>query len=423
MKLLIASWGDFERWKETKYRFGDEKLSNASTLPILQKVIEPDWTVVVLPDTLGRNFSSYEDLKEDITGRIGSFFEHIGVGREVDVLIVPGVGTFPNGSFQGSALDVYYTALYYFSTVVPSNEPLEVHFDSTHGLNYITFLIYRALKDILGIAALRNPVRFKAYNSDPYVPNLGRELSINVIEEAMIEPHPLSEPLPGKKEYILNHGMEWGDYGKALSGLKHLNRIIKSLKLYNIWIASLIHGLPLAFASYYPDGEEVNGAIEEIFELYSRAVEVGEREVKRKLALGPGFGGLVKLSFQLKVTEDLPKGREMSFEGLMDITHALFRGRAKFSTEEELHRLSRAVPPLKEWKLLAEVFKEQGKNPNPTVDPRNFLAHAGLEANMIEVRREDELYFRYTEKKVRYNNKSVPPTDAIAMIIEKAWGG
>lgn len=293
MKLLIASWGDFERWKETKYRFGDERLSNASTLPILQKVIEPDWTVVVLPDTLGRNFSSYEDLKEDITGRIGSFFEHIGVGREVDVLIVPGVGTFPNGSFQGSALDVYYTALYYFSTVVPSNEPLEVHFDSTHGLNYITFLVYRALKDILGIAALRNPVRFKAYNSDPYVPNLSRELSINVIEEAMIEPHPLSEPLPGKKEYLLNHGMEWGDYGKFLSELEHLNRIIKSLKLYNIWIASLIHGLPLAFASYYPDGEEVNGAIEEIFELYSRAVEVGEREVKRKLALGPGFGAVL----------------------------------------------------------------------------------------------------------------------------------
>lgn len=423
MKLLIASWGDFGRWKETKYRFGDEKLSNASTLPILQKVIEPDWTVVVLPDTLGENFSSYEELEEDIMDRLRRFFEHIGIGREADVLIVPGIGTFPNGSFQGSALDAYYTALYHFSSIVPPNEPLEVHFDSTHGLNYITFLVYRALKDILGIAALRNPVMFKAYNSDPYVPKLSKELSINVIEDTTVEPHPISEPLPGKKEYLLNHGMDGRAYGKAISELEHLNRIVKSLKLYNIWIASLVHGLPLAFASYYPDGEEVNGAIEEILGLYSQAVEVGEKRVERKLALGPGFGGLVKLSLQLRVTGDLPRGREMSFGELMGITQALFRGRAKFSTEEELHRLSRVVPHITEWTLFSELLGHLGKNPNPTVDPRNFLAHAGLEGNLIEVKRGNELHFRYTEKKVRYNNKPVSPTEAIAMVIEKAWGG
>ncbi|WP_204266963.1 TM1812 family CRISPR-associated protein, partial [Citrobacter youngae] len=50
---------------------------------------------------------------------------------------------------------------------------------------------------------------------------------------------------------------------------------------------------------------------------------------------------------------------------------------------------------------MGSVLSEFFKNANPQVDPRNFFAHAGLEANLVEVKRNGELYLRYTKGKVR----------------------
>ncbi|WP_457741274.1 CRISPR-associated CARF protein Csx1 [Thermococcus sp.] len=426
MKLLAVSWGDFERWKETKYRFDEEVSVGPSTLPILQKVIKPDWTVIVLSDTLGRDFSSLDALREDVKGRVMDFLERIGAGREVDVIIAPGIGQFAHGTFRGSAMDAYHHILHSLAQILPPGEPLDVHFDSTHGLNYITLLTYRALKELLGIAALGNNVAFTAYNSDPFVPKIPHELTINVIEERRAAPAPLAEPLPEKNgKYLGNRSLPGREYGEVMKGLKRMETVRKSRGRLNAWISSVINGLPLVFASAFPETDELEGAIEELEAAYTEAIALSPGRVERRLSLGKGFGVLVKLQFQARVLETagLPKD-ELSLGELLDISERIFRGSVKESTKKELNNLSKALKlNSSKWIRLAELFEMAGKTPNRQVDERNFLAHAGLEANLIELKREGELYVRYTREKVKYGGAMKEPWKVIENILSKTLGG
>ncbi|HDZ35697.1 MAG TPA: TIGR01897 family CRISPR-associated protein [Thermococcus sp.] len=425
MKILVLSWGDFERWKEIRYRFGDETSVGPSTLPILQKAIKPDWTVIVLPDTLGRDFESLEALREDVRNRLMGFLDRIGAGREVDAIIVPGIGEFPHGTFRGGAMDTYHYTLYRLAQVLPIEGPLEVHFDSTHGLNYITLLTYRALKELLGIAAMTNRVTFTAYNSDPFVPGITRELTINVIEKSEVKQSPLNEALPSsRKGYLGNFALPGREYGSVIKSMEKIGEVTRGAGKLNAWIASVIYGLPLVFGAYYPDGRLLEEALDEVLSAYSENIRVSEKRIERALSLGDGFGVLVKLLYQRKVLKmgGLPK-EEFSLEELGEIAERFFKGRIRESTKTELHRLTSSVKVnTNGWIRYSEFLKMMGKNPNPQVDPRNFLAHAGLEANLIEVKREGELYVRYTGEKVLYGGTPAEPEKVITAVLSKAMG-
>ncbi|ALV63516.1 CRISPR-associated protein DxTHG [Thermococcus sp. 2319x1] len=393
MKLLIASWGAFERWTETKYRFGNVRLANKSTLPILQRVIEPDWSVIVLPETLGVDFTSLEALRESIRGKVEEFLEEIGTGREVDVLIVPGIGSFSNGTFSGSALDTYHYVLYRLSQIIPPKGELEVHFDITHGLNYVTFLIHRALRELLGIRALLNRTRFLAYNSDPFVPGITRELGINVIEDVYVEPLPLSEPLPDLSNYLVPYSIEKKVLGELKRKLKTFDIIRDKKRKIDAWIGSVVFGLPLLFAENFPDGGAIEEAVEELLRTWEENVEVSEKRVERKLALGTGFGTLVKLLFQVKVLEGLRPELPPSVDALYELSNSLFRGSIRERVNVELHKVEEKAAEYASsgqfpgWTLLREFYRFD--EANASITPRNFFAHAGLEANSTEVRMEE----------------------------------
>nr|6O6X_A Chain A, Csm6 [Thermococcus onnurineus]6O6X_B Chain B, Csm6 [Thermococcus onnurineus] len=391
MKLLVVSWGDFERAKETKYRFGGETSVGPSTLPILQKVIKPDWTVIVLSDTIGKDFSSVETLREDVRNRVMDFLDRIGAGREVDVIIAPGIGEFTHGSFRGSAMDAYYYVLHALSEIIPTKGDLEVHFDSTHGLNYVTLLTYRALKDLLGIAAVMNTVTFYAYNSDPFVPKITKELNINTIETTMVKPTPLSEPLPGFDEYLCPYSMERAEFVRLKGSLNTLKNLRKEKKKLEAWIGSLLFGLPLLFLEEFPDIGRLESYIEELAETWGGAIAVNaeEKAVTRRLAFGSGFGTLVKLLFQARITRGLLVEEPYSIEKLYSVSDRLFRG-------STLQRVRVALGKIEDKAI---KYARKGAFPrdiplrdflgfdaaNREVSPRNVLAHAGLEANVVEV--------------------------------------
>ncbi len=392
MKLLIASWGNFENWREVKYRFGDEISVGPSTLPILQKAIKPDWTVIVLPETLGRDFSSLRALRNNVAERVQAFLERIGAGREVDFLIVPGIGKFEHGTFEGSAMDVYYQALYDFSQVIPIGGDLEVHFDITHGLNYVTFLVYRAIRDLLGIRALLNETSFKAYNSDPFVPKLTSELGINVIEDLKVEPHPLTQRLPGLNEYLVPYSIEKNileELKKRLGVFKFLRTEKRKLEA---WIGSITFGLPLLFGEDFPKAKPIEEVIEETMETWNENIEVSNGFVRRKLALGKGFGILVRLFFQVRVLKELALDVPPTLEDLYRVSNNLFRGSVKERVNLELGKIEKKAViyasrgAFHDWMPLRDFldFKEANTN----IVPRNFLAHAGLEANATEVKME-----------------------------------
>lgn len=427
MKLLVVSWGNFGRWVETTYRFGDEISVGPSTLPILQKVIKPDWTVIILSDTLGTDFSSYEALQKNVRGRVMDFLERIGAGREVDVIIAPGVGQFSHGTFRGNAMDAYYVILHRLAQIIPANENLEVHFDSTHGLNYVTLLAYRALKDLLGIAAVGNDVHFRAYNSDPLVRGVSKELTINTIEDVKVEPSPLKTPLP-REEYIGNFRMDGKTFGEVLRGLDSLKRLKDLRGGLNAWISSVINGLPLVFTSTYPDGgvrKTLEETVEQLVGVYHSWHDTEGNTLIRRLSLEPGFGVLVGLLFQLKVLEmDGLPDVEPSVKKLKEISERVFRGRVLASTKTELHRLASSVgEDTNGWIPYAELLRKGGKSPSPQVNERNFLAHAGLEANLIEVRRDGELYVRYRAGKVRYGGAQWEARKVMEKIAGESIGG
>jgi len=392
MKILIASWGNFEKWTEVKYRFDNEVSVGPSTLPILQKAIKPDWTVIVLPETLGRDFSSLDALREEVTSRVQVFLERIGAGREVDLLIAPGIGKFEHGTFEGSAMDVYYYVLHGLSQVIPVEGDLEVHFDITHGLNYVTFLVHRALRDLLGIRALLSETRFKAYNSDPFVPRLKSKLGINVIEDIKVESHPLTEGLPDLNEYLVPYLTE----KRALEGLKRKLKAFELMKSekrrLEAWIGSVVFGLPLLFAENFPESGPIEEAAEELIKEWENNIEVSEGSVRRKLAFGRGFGVLVKLLFQAKTLERLKTNLPPSLDELYDVSERLFSAANRDRAKLELWKIeSRAITyastgGFPNWVSLRELLGFE--RANSTIVPRNFLAHAGFEANATEVKME-----------------------------------
>ncbi len=61
-------------------------------------------------------------------------------------------------------------------------------FDATHGINWITILTYRALREILEILSYFYSVNLKVLNSDPFVREGADLLNINIIEETKILP-------------------------------------------------------------------------------------------------------------------------------------------------------------------------------------------------------------------------------------------
>ncbi|WP_297504498.1 CRISPR-associated CARF protein Csx1 [Thermococcus sp.] len=392
MKLLIASWGNFEKWTEVKYRFGNEVSAGPSTLPILQKAIKPDWTVIVLSETLGKDFSSLEALREDIVTRVQEFLERIGAGRETDVLIVPGIGKFEHGDFEGGAMDAYYHALYGLSQVIPVEGKIEVHFDITHGLNYITFLVHRALRELLGIRAIVSETSFKAYNSDPFVPKLKSELGINVIEDIRVEPYPVTEGLPGLSEYLIPYLIEKKALGELKRELKTFELIKSEKRKLEAWIGSVVFGLPLLFAENFPETGPIEEAVNELLRTWEAHIEVSNKSVKRKLALGEGFGVLVKLLFQAMVLKGLRPSLPPSLDDLYKISDEVFRGsvreraRVELGNIEEIAIKYASANLFPDWMALKDFM--QLSKANPQIKPRNFLAHAGLEANATEVRME-----------------------------------
>ena len=394
MKFLIASLGDFERWKEVKYRFGEETSVGPSTLTILQKHINPDWTVIVLSDTIGKDFSSLEALREDIKNRVLDFLDRIGAGREVDIIIVPGIGEFSHGTFKGSAMDTYYYLLYNFVHILPTSGPIEVHFDITHGLNYITLLVYRALKELLGILAIGDPVRFVAYNSDPFVQGVTKELTINVIEEGRIEPQPLSESLPDFNKYIFPNSNDKKDIGKRNKELKNKLKVFKFLREkqrpLEAWIGSVVLGLPLMFIENFPDKKELEEVVEEVLNEWENAIEISDKLVQRTLKLERGFGVLEKILFQVKVLEKYLPQNPPSIDNLYKVSNQIFRGATKERVNTELGKIEdRAIKYVSlglfpDWMLLRDFFWRQDANRN--IVRRNLLAHAGFEMNVAEVK-------------------------------------
>ncbi|ASJ15752.1 hypothetical protein A3L04_01030 [Thermococcus chitonophagus] len=231
-----------------------------------------------------------------------------------------------------------------------------------------------------------------------------------MIEERNIVERPVSEKVG--KRVLKNYSLENAEFGRIMAKFR-----INSAKL-NLWTSSILLGLPLLLATTHPNLTEILQILDEALCEFRENTEVQGKTLERRIGLGKDFATLSKLAFQVRVINclledmNLPK-EELSADELFEIADRVFKGRIGASTRKEIDRILTRVGDVKEWTRLREFFP----NANPQVDPRNFLAHAGLEANLVEVKREKDVLFRYTKDRVLYGGKMEDPWRVISRIL------
>jgi len=408
MKLLVAPWGNPSGWKEVTYVFDEKEIKSKTSLRILQEVIKPDNTIIIGLDTLADDGENYEEVKINAEEKIREYADKFGLNG-YDVLIAPGIGTFPNGIFQGNALDYYY---YIFAKIIlnllenPENI-LNIYLDLTHGINYITILTYRAIREIAEVFSIFKEVRFRAYNADPSLPAIVDKLSINIIEDSSPIPMPFVEKISqGRPLEPINLSPE---ERRELfeSELKSVREIDNSE--LSAFIGALYNGLPLALFSFYPDKDKLKGIIFATLNSYEKYIEARKQDrlkVTRRVKIGRDFKTYVFTYAVATLLEESKlvssKKKEVTIDEIKDLKENLFKfdKRFKVKIDKDIHTLREDLEKeeIGNWQIYNAILGKSIGEP----DERNFLAHSGFERNVIEVKKENgKLLLRYRRDKIR----------------------
>lgn len=414
LNILIASWGDPSGWQETTYIMDNQKLSSKSSLRLLKQVIDPDFTIVLASDTLAVEGQDYNEVKKSALTKVQRFLEENSI-NDIDIFILPGVGRFKDRNtrkevdFKGDPTNYYYSLFFQLSNFIFNKDlkefnSIKVHLDITHGINYMTVMTYRALREILSTLSMFLDVNLTVYNTDPAMPfSLSKEVKINKIENSKIFPVPIRNK--ANKIDLISFNNKYKEKIFALRNAK-----IK-LEDINAFIGSIFNGLPLAVYTFFPDIYSLRNFIEKSYAQFEEKTLIknnGVLEVERELNLNENFKiytAVLLISTFMKEKNLLDKRKEeVSFEEIKILKDNFFTfdTRLKNFLDNEIdYNLKRDISSLKENSRLSikweQFFSLRGSNSgNP--NKRNFLAHGGFEYNAVLVKKENEkIFFKYKE--------------------------
>jgi len=405
-KILVAIWGNFSAWKDANYRYKNKIYTSRTTLPLLLDTIKPNYTYIILADTLMDkydNIFTYQEGLARIKNEAGAFIKEKIRSYptklkedNINILILPAVGTFSRSRFVGNPNNFY--ALVYFELarnilrnlgsklafISENNKPcLELYLDITHGLNFMTMITYRAVKDILQIIAYFCNVRLIVLNSDPLVGSGNIDLNINEIEKINV--------IPAFNFYRYSDTML---LIPSPSGHEGVNALTKRMDRLYAFCSAFLHGLPVYMYYFYEKPKE--DEIENIVKLFYDHIEVnvnGTFEVIQGLNFGESFISLLQgflLSNLLMVN-----AKDDGVVKMDDIER--IKGIFKHS-RTILQRLERELGKIKRVRIGSEFkdygfYAEANYSPNDNFDGRNFFAHCGFVHNLIELKREGNTIF------------------------------
>jgi len=405
-KILVAIWGNFSAWKDANYRYKNKIYTSSTTLPLLLDTIKPNYTYIILADTLMDkydNIFTYQEGLARIKNEAGAFIKEKIRSYptklkedNINILILPAVGTFSRSRFVGNPNNFY--ALVYFELarnilrnlgsklafISENNKPcLELYLDITHGLNFMTMMTYRAVKDILQIIAYFCNVRLIVLNSDPLVGSGNIDLNINEIEKINV--------IPAFNFYRYSDTML---LIQSPSGHEGVNALTKRMDRLYAFCSAFLHGLPVYMYYFYEKPKE--DEIENIVKLFYDHIEVnvnGTFEVIQGLNFGESFISLLQgflLSNLLMVN-----AKDDGVVKMDDIER--IKGIFKHS-RTILQRLERELGKIKRVRIGSEFkdygfYAEANYSPNDNFDGRNFFAHCGFVHNLIELKREGNTIF------------------------------
>ncbi|HID18708.1 TPA: TIGR01897 family CRISPR-associated protein [Candidatus Bathyarchaeota archaeon] len=295
-------------------------------------------------------------------------------------------------------------------------EGLEVYLDLTHGINYMSILTYRVVKEILEIFSIFDEVIFKAYNADPFS-EFAEKLSINVIEDSKPTPTPFTEKAHNTKlKPLKGINLSPEESRKLFTEELKTSGKVKARELSAL-IGALYNGFPLALFRFYPEEKEIlRKAVMEVLEVYEQYVRVSmedgklrvERRTKmdRDLKICAYSYVIATLLDELKLVSR--RETEVPLNELIRLREELFkfdeRLKARISRDlfhdylKKLDDLKEKVPDWPDWIPFSKLEDKEECLP----DPRNFHAHSGLEYCTVEVAKSGETFMvRYREDRIK----------------------
>lgn len=411
--ILIAPWGDPEGWKEVRYKYKDIEINSKTSLKIIQDIEKPDKTIIIVLDTLAdgsEKYNNYNEIKKDVEFKIKEFAYKSNLYNS-EIIVAPGTGTFKNGIFEGKPTDFYYYILWELVLKLIDNydEEITIHLDLTHGINYTTILTYRAIKEILKIYSIfTKKLNFKAYNTDPSFPFGISTLKVNLIENVNIKEETFNEKININQRLPLKALDLTSEERRELNQkyIKWLNKNNININLINknlsSFIGALYNGLPMAIFRFFPDRKILKKIIIYILNLYERYFIIkikkdsNKLKIIKRLSIENNFKIYIfvfLVSTLLEKMNILVKQKNIvSIEEIEKIVEELFYfdERIKIKIQDDIYNLRNDLEEkdIKEWKIYNDILCRKIGNP----DERNFLAHSGLERNVVEIK---EGYFTF----------------------------
>jgi len=447
-RVLIATWGNPFGWRETKYSINRRDVENTkvegesrSTLPALVDAYQPDRVIIIALDTIANyvgcgegskndckeiwpsgsdgefeNLTNYEGVIQNVGKRVRWYLKKLsevtkpdGVSKllreyldegKIEVVVAPGIGDFSSNPKKsgaesgisvrvtvknGRATDYYHFLMAELARRLPAGD-VEIVLDLTHGLNFMPALTYRAVRELSTIGAYFGSIKLTVVNSEPH-PKAEGPLNIHVIEETEVAPSPM---------YLKVGELCW-----------------------DAFLSSLANGFPLAFVAFYPDETCVLDEIRKITENYQKKTKVRTENRHVIIERPPIDERLSKLSLlycavkmgreskELEgLAEQLPKG-ELTLEELAAVAKIFEKipaiGKRVMAEIDNLQRIptKRGAQISGQWQRRSKIDRSRdsyrriclSSTDTHCIKLRNFIAHSGLEMNVIDVKFDNNSVF------------------------------
>ncbi len=461
--ILLTVWGNPFEWREAEYILSSRRYRARTTLNSF--IEDVDYVLLVVPDSLasadGRECkprifnnswrpSRYSDIIERAEKLAREWIIECGsLGEDLEKIyfrVAPNTGTYNWLSLypgRATPFDIYGSYLLYYTTsalLELSPGDLVVKVDLTHGINYMPVLLGELALVVAAIYTLAGggKVRLEVYNSEPYprrVKQIEPILKIHrVVEYTLDEKRAAILLLDqiarlGRRESIkvveLSRDREILE--TAIEYRKTANKLYREAL---VGVGIYLSSAPLA-AAYYSIKEWRNKKTKEIINMMKRVycsdieelvdyrVE-GERIVIEWKYPPLLYDTLALLSASAIADYVAQIGRKhlvekleqegLELEYLERILEEL-EGSIKWISKRELDNIREGC--LREKQDVKCFLKEEDEEiPSEwidreciysSIDSRNMYAHAGLEKNTVEIRRNrDKLWIRYRKNCWRY---------------------
>ncbi|MGC8734037.1 MAG: CRISPR-associated CARF protein Csx1 [bacterium] len=488
--FLIVPIGNYRAWAKVKYRLYsfngidndiENEIESKTSMKIIQKTFNPDKTIFVLSDTLIDNIPF--DLLKDLNKYDFEIIQKLIKEDIINNLLIPEEIKFDDDSFVisfgkgffvndkepikkiteiiGNSEDFYYFILFslanlFFDSIIKSDKiqnikqiqetNLKIIIDTTHGINYQTVLVYKAVLELLKIFAFYfKNVFLVVYNSDPYInPNVlqklpdKRVLNINIIEFTKVIPFfnvfKSSNTKFLTKSAYYNENIDQ-NYLKEFTKIENVNKEFMD-NIYS-FAASFIFGCPLYAIYFIPDSKKLYDIILNVFNKYINSIDfileensLTENEnfvkifINKKLTFTLEFENFIKIYILSKLLDlfNISKKLEISIKDIKDFNKLTYKRYFPLEynrNSEEIRNIEKNINNLQSsqelsnlnlsnWVLYNNLIKKYNPNSSNEIKKRNFFAHSGFEYNSVFIKKvSDIIYLKPNDNKIQEIKKYI----------------